>query len=795
MKKQKAILFLFISTIIFIASLAYTEASIRFYKPDNSIASQDLSCTYTCALSCPSNSPNCCNQEGQYYVIWDTGEGGITKNCRPATTCNSDPEPPASLQSILIVDAQNVNWDTSTYCTSTCSPTGKRWVWDNSPGVNQCCGDDATDNPDWSQVSCERCPMNPTDVNNTPRKWNVGSGEVALTTCCGDDAGEYYQWTGNSRSCDGTVACCDNTNDYVLGGICVAVCPDVTNAYFNDMAGNAFNPPAYIPNINDYVMMIADLQGVADGTAINFKIQGNKGAIQCYTKEDTTWTISSKAALDTQIVNCTDGSVPDSINFTAYIQTDPSKFKESGSLQVDPTQDNSPPYAVISNPLMGDLIPVGQVINFVSGSYDIDDPISSYLWDLGDSTTSTFQTITHSYSSGGPRTIILTVTDKRGLISQDKIGILIDDAGQNDPPLAFISKPKYGERFSGLLIDFDASLSRDDIKAGIDDLIFTWEFDDGYVYTGKGLTGATFTRLFSTGGEHTVKLKVDDADPVSEVQTTFYIEGCQVNVESELEYIPEKTCSPLTMHYFCEDQSTNTYYDTLKEQCQGRDGIPLTVDDCCPRGYYCPTGGAMPEGACQVRPSDCTTLPQAQCASLGCIWLDSYCADPANLSSCSDYPSSSSCAGDILGLGLTGGRGLGTEICGRTIGNYTIPAISCKCTWDSVNSVCKLYYESNYTLGGTGFIQCKKVFSSLSNCLQGKQILTWTATCTYSDTGLPCGAEEAVLQQCSSGQKEIKCATAVSKLNFFNFFNLLAVLILLAFYYYAKEVRLKHKGH
>lgn len=793
MKKQKSILFLF-AIMLSIFLLASVQAiTLSFLKPDNSVARQS-SCGDTCSLSCASSdSAQCCNMQGQYYIKWDSGEGGATQDCRPATTCNA-----GEGYGIVIANAQNVDWDTSTYCSSTCSPTGKRWVWDAT--ASQCCGDDATDNPDWSQVSCERCPMNPTDVNNTPRKWNVGSGEIDLTGCCGDDSGEYYQWTGNNRSCDGTsVACCDNASDYARGGNCVASCPDIANASFNDMAGNAFNPPAYIPDINDYVKMIADLQGIADGTAINFKIQGNKGGAQCYSTEGTSWAISNKATLDAQITLCNDGSTPNSINFTAYMQANPSEFEESISLAVDPTSDNSPPHAIISNPHMGDLIPVSQQINFISGSYDIDDPIDSYLWDFGDSSTSSFPTINHSYSTGGPRIISLTVADKRGLIAQDKIGILIDSAG-NDPPLAFISKPKFGEKFSGLLIDFDASASRDDIKVGISDLIFTWTFDDGYVYTGKGLTGAKFTRLFSSGGEHTVSLKVDDADPVSEAQTTFYIEGCQVNVEGEVEYIPQGTCSPLTMHYFCKDQTTNTYYDTLKEHCEGLDGSPPpapTVDDCCPRGYYCPTGGAAPQGACQVRPSDCTTLSKAQCNSFGCIWFDDpapgVCADPANLSSCTDYPSQSSCQADILGLGLIGSRGLGTEICGRTIGNYTIPAASCKCTWEG--GVCKLYYESNATLGGTGFIQCKKVFSNLTTCLQGSQLLSWSATCKYSDTGLPCGSEEAVQQQCSDGQKSIKCGTTISKLNFFNLFNLLAVLVLLAFYYYFKEARLKHKRH
>ena len=43
--------------------------------------------------------------------------------------------------------------------------------------------------------------------------------------------------------------------------------------------------------------------------------------------------------------------------------------------------------------------------------------IASYMWEFGDGTTGTGETTTHTYTSAGPRTVTLTVTDDEGLTS------------------------------------------------------------------------------------------------------------------------------------------------------------------------------------------------------------------------------------------------------------------------------------------------------------------------------------------------------------------------------------------
>jgi len=64
------------------------------------------------------------------------------------------------------------------------------------------------------------------------------NGEVYHNNCCGDDTGEYFISSSGvrqginlinsaNRSCDGSFACCDNQNDWVNAGACVASCPVV----------------------------------------------------------------------------------------------------------------------------------------------------------------------------------------------------------------------------------------------------------------------------------------------------------------------------------------------------------------------------------------------------------------------------------------------------------------------------------------------------------------------------------------------------------------------------------------
>ena len=56
--------------------------------------------------------------------------------------------------------------------------------------------------------------------------------------------------------------------------------------------------------------------------------------------------------------------------------------------------------------------------DFTDQSTDSDGSIASWLWDFGDSSTSTLQNPSHTYATQGTKTVTLTVTDNRGGTAQ-----------------------------------------------------------------------------------------------------------------------------------------------------------------------------------------------------------------------------------------------------------------------------------------------------------------------------------------------------------------------------------------
>jgi hypothetical protein len=692
------------------------------------------------SASCSAANGAQCAEEGDVYCY-------AQSSCEAGTT-NQGP-----------TNAYNVNWDSDSADCS-CKVGSGRWGIRFVSGTqSQCCGDDASE--------YYIAASNPKNIDKIDTCCKADA-YVFNAVCCGDDASEYYAGSATGNSCDGTQACCSSPSNYVLNGNCVSACPSVSSVYFSDLAGNKITQA----DVNDYVMMIAETTG-AEGSLINFSLW-EAGATSCYSEGYSAYSHDNKAFVIWKVKVCPDGS-SDGNKFRAFISTMPSLYKESELLSVGLAENDSLPVALILQPKEGSIFNVGETINFVSGSYDIDDPMTSVLWNFdvyGTGETSSIANTTHVYSSGGPKTVTLTVQNARGKTASIMTGILINSSA-NDPPLAIISQPAYGEKFSGMLITFNATNSIDDVKP-FSQLIFRWEFDDGSTYTEKGMNGAYFTKLFSVAGEHNVKLTVDDSDPVSQTETVFYIKGCQVPLDGGYEFVPLGSCSSLSKHYFCANETT--YYDTMNEHCEGADGMPLTTDDCCPRGFYCPNVA----GACTERTTACGNYNTSEeCSMYGCIWLNGTCSDPANMTSCSDYKNVEACSADVLGLGRAVGRGLGTDICGKVFGDYVIPKESCMCKWDG--ATCQFNYGVNKTIGGEGFITCIKSFG-LTGCVAGTQTMNWIAKCSDWNNGVDCAKPDAQIQ-CSSGSKQVKCGTIVSKMPFFDLFNLILAMVIFGIYY------------
>lgn len=283
----------------------------------------------------------------------------------------------------------------------------------------------------------------------------------------------------------------------------------------------------------------------------------------------------------------------------------------------------------------------------------------------------------------------------------------------------------------------------------------------------------------------------------SPASTIFYIESCQIPMrDGSTIYLVTGGCYQGV--WYCADASTNRWYDTTKEHCEGLDEVPDVGkgslephDDCCPEGTACKTAG----GACTETQASCSSITeQTQCEANACLWLDSKCIHPLGMTSCSDYGTNQqACTVDPVKLGVANGRGLGTEICGKTIGEYIVLIESCNCSFDAANNKCVFSYSTKTVVGGQDYIECKKSYL-VTECTLGKQALSWEAVIAPPEKA----GEAAAQEQCASGSKQVSCGRAIEKIPFFSWINLIfAAAIILVIYLMIVFLSSKHsvKSH
>jgi len=369
-----------------------------------------------------------------------------------------------------------------------------------------------------------------------------------------------------------------------------------------------------------------------------------------------------------------------------------------GTLGVLDAEDNSPPVANIVSPEKCDIYFTNEEINFTQNSYDIDDEMI-IEWDFGDGVTSDEYNTTHSYSTAGQKTIILTITDERGLEDDDMTSVLvIDTNGEGEKYVCgYINEPEWEEERQSLEIFFNASktyaveasgcggticstinclageckqeTANSQVSvtgtnpnwAGFSNLNFSWTFDDGIGYKGKGLAGAVFKKLFGYPGTHWAKVNVS-INPKGSTETKFSIKlitECQTDRATgkviwwDLYGFPHDTLDPLESGI-----------------CLDIDG-GLNPPHCCPPGYICidpDTSNPWPteDAICQVSETECMDIV-----------------------ACDDYLNQADCLNDSCGVALSqpgntcGGIVEVDAICGSEY--FTSRGDACRCEWNGTS--------------------------------------------------------------------------------------------------------------
>ncbi len=147
-------------------------------------------------------------------------------------------------------------------------------------------------------------------------------------------------------------------------------------------------------------------------------------------------------------------------------------------------------------------------IYMFDGSGSVDNiGMRNWTWDFGDGIFGYGETPTHIYTSSGFYVVVLNVTDTSSNWNIDTVNILVN----NVPPIADASNDKIGDE--GEQIYFDGSNSID-TSSDIDSLIYTWDFGDGTVGTGKMVNHS-----YEDNGTYTVTLQVTDDDGSTSVDS------------------------------------------------------------------------------------------------------------------------------------------------------------------------------------------------------------------------------------------------------------------------------------
>jgi PKD repeat protein len=134
---------------------------------------------------------------------------------------------------------------------------------------------------------------------------------------------------------------------------------------------------------------------------------------------------------------------------------------------------------------------------------------ATYSWNFGDGSSETGVTTSHTYTSNGVYTVILTVTDAAGNIGYGSVIITVGVAGEVNAVIKTTPDPPTGT--APFTVGLDASESTTSVSdAKI--VKYTWDFDDGSteVYSGTPLIPVT-THIYYDVGTYLVQLTVEDS--------------------------------------------------------------------------------------------------------------------------------------------------------------------------------------------------------------------------------------------------------------------------------------------
>jgi len=145
----------------------------------------------------------------------------------------------------------------------------------------------------------------------------------------------------------------------------------------------------------------------------------------------------------------------------------------------------------------------GDEISFdATGSSDLETPDQlTYRWDFGDGSGSDQKVATHTYTTTGTKSVVLTVTDPQGLVDTVITSLAV---GANGNPTVVMSVDD-DDVHPHTVVHFDSTGSTD--AETPNNLSYAWDFGDGAT-----ATGASAAHAYAGVGVYIASLTVDDHD-------------------------------------------------------------------------------------------------------------------------------------------------------------------------------------------------------------------------------------------------------------------------------------------
>lgn len=445
---------------------------------------------------------------------------------------------------------------------------------------------------------------------------------------------------------------------------------------------------------------------------------------------------------------------------------------EIGPFCVNPVFVNTPPRAIIQQPVSGGVYFAGVEINFSHISIDAEGPLTAE-WTISDNSISAGNknkdSFMQNFNTPGQRTIKLKVTDSNGATSESEASILIIDS---KGVYAFIDKPKYKQIIINNLLavnysansSYAVNASSCDVRclAGncpektmnslvgcgggqlniggnrgdFSKLYFEWTFKEGSSENkrrGLGIVNGVYG--FSSVGARQIDLILN------------YTEGAGYGFgvfSRVFEIYDSRQCTSNGAYWIDVDNEGNEIkrYETANSiRCAGKNQVAGDGDDCCPSGW-----------TCSDNPN-----------TAGCRFINGETGEEIDFQ-CEDYEEEEDCTDDIHAAAresvLWKIRG-----CGTTIG--------------STNQICKCVWEDE-----------KCVFGKTTRSVFNPDVIE--SECFYSvDSGVcengyqefDIGATGDLSEECKDSKETIPCGNPNVQLPFFGWINFVLGLVLVLVLY------------